>query len=323
MDIILFSFFTFIIVFSRYTSFNEEYMSLTNTLPVRGIMAVAIVLHHLAENNLGGKFFPLLIHLGYLIVAVFFFFSGYGLTFSYLKKGKSYLKGFWKKRILYLIVILFVFAFVYSIYYIVIDKFVFSPFLVDNCWYIYIQIVLYILFYISFILFGEKNIGLSLFLLFVLQILLTVILILLKFDSIWIISNFGFIAGCFLAYKKDCIDKVIKNYFFLLLFVSIILFGGFSLLPTVVNAYYISRFGSTVVFCVIVCLVMTKIRFKGKALNYLGSISLEIYLIHGLVMRILAHYIYNNILFSVLTIFISIAFAYALNFVDKSIKKLI
>ena len=55
---------------------SETYLSIDNTKKLRGILAIAIVLHHISEKTIAsGKLFPLMVHAGYLVVAVFFFSS--------------------------------------------------------------------------------------------------------------------------------------------------------------------------------------------------------------------------------------------------------
>lgn len=65
---------------------------------LKGVMAIAIVLHHLAQRTdiyLMHLFFE---DFGVIAVGCFFFISGYGLISSYETKGKAYLTGFILKR---------------------------------------------------------------------------------------------------------------------------------------------------------------------------------------------------------------------------------
>ena len=63
--------------------------------PLKGILAVLIVLHHLTYEIKSPLLQPF--HSwGAPIVSVFFFISGYGLMTSYKNKGKHYLSGFIK-----------------------------------------------------------------------------------------------------------------------------------------------------------------------------------------------------------------------------------
>lgn len=118
MDIILIIFAGVILISCRFKNEQGDYLNLAKCNCLRGIMAVAIVLHHMSEKTHGGIAFPQLQHIGYLIVAVFFFLSGYGLTVSYSKKGIAYFRGFWRKRIGYLAVVYLLVTALYWVYFI-------------------------------------------------------------------------------------------------------------------------------------------------------------------------------------------------------------
>lgn len=75
------------------------------TVPLRGLLAIGIVLHHLSLRLVEASPDCHWIWLqfsfwGAPIVAVFFFLSGYGLMVSLITKGQEYLDGFLKKRLL-------------------------------------------------------------------------------------------------------------------------------------------------------------------------------------------------------------------------------
>ena len=71
------------------------------TLPLRGVLAIGIVIHHISlrvVDAIPGDMwiFPQFQFWGAPIVAVFFFLSGYGLMVSLITKGENYLDGFLK-----------------------------------------------------------------------------------------------------------------------------------------------------------------------------------------------------------------------------------
>jgi peptidoglycan/LPS O-acetylase OafA/YrhL len=68
-----------------------------HTMPLRGILALSVVAMHV-QMYFHFQHPNLFYHTGAESVAVFFFISGYGLMKSYLRKGNSYLDGFLKKR---------------------------------------------------------------------------------------------------------------------------------------------------------------------------------------------------------------------------------
>lgn len=93
--------------------------SVEATLPLRGLLAVGIVLHHISQRV--GQAVPdvwglsQFEFLGAPIVAVFFFLSGYGLMKSLRVKGTSYLDGFLRKRMTKVLLPLLLCSLVYSV----------------------------------------------------------------------------------------------------------------------------------------------------------------------------------------------------------------
>lgn len=82
---------------------DNNYLSLHNTVALRGILALAVFICHLPSylglfaNTLFGR---MIVCLGSPAVGIFFFLSGYGLCQSFSKNGTTYIKTFWKHRIL-------------------------------------------------------------------------------------------------------------------------------------------------------------------------------------------------------------------------------
>ena len=79
-------------------AFFKEYLSKQNCGALKGLMAVMIVFHHTAQCTRGGELFHSFHHFGYLLVAEFFFISGYGLMRRYAG-SENYLKGYLHKRL--------------------------------------------------------------------------------------------------------------------------------------------------------------------------------------------------------------------------------
>ncbi|MDE6519953.1 MAG: hypothetical protein K2K91_05760 [Ruminococcus sp.] len=84
---------------------NDDYLSVRQTQAVNGYFIILVFLRHFWQYiEVPGKFDHLFdavnSGLGQMIVTTFMFYSGYGVTVSVLKKGKTYLKSFPKNRIL-------------------------------------------------------------------------------------------------------------------------------------------------------------------------------------------------------------------------------
>ena len=100
---------------------NEEYTSLKQTKMLQGIAALGIALHHMAQKTCapwhpsvytvhGLDFF---VPIGYMLVGLFLFCSGLGLYRS-LKSKPDYLKGFFRRRILPIIIAFYLSEFIYT-----------------------------------------------------------------------------------------------------------------------------------------------------------------------------------------------------------------
>ena len=102
-------------------AWNEEYTSLKQTKVLQGITALGIALHHMAQKTCApwhparytvhglDSFIPM----GYLFVGVFLFCSGLGLYKS-VRTKPDYLKGFFRRRVLPIVVAFYLSEFIYT-----------------------------------------------------------------------------------------------------------------------------------------------------------------------------------------------------------------
>lgn len=131
------------------------------TLPLRGVLAVAIMLYHACPHIIGD--YPLFNEFGgfwgAIVVSSFFFMSGYGLVFSYNKNGKAYLQGFFRHRFTVLLLPLIIVTMIFQAMRIWEGTFSMSEILfhlahgytlLPNSWYCYAIVLFYIIFYITF-----------------------------------------------------------------------------------------------------------------------------------------------------------------------------
>lgn len=98
--------------------FHEDYLSLDATKSLCGISALLIIFHHVSQESAFQDVTKELFFfndIGYMLVTIFFFCSGYGLTVSADKNGK-YLDGFARKRLPVVLVPFFVNCIVFAVY---------------------------------------------------------------------------------------------------------------------------------------------------------------------------------------------------------------
>lgn len=126
--------------------------SLAETQPIRGLLAISILLCHLCPHFKEDA--PLLVELSQTIaVPIFFMMSGYGLAYSYYHKGENYLKGFFRKRLLKLLLPLIIMAAIYQSWRVCYGTFETNSLLQNispNSWFINALVVWYLGFYICF-----------------------------------------------------------------------------------------------------------------------------------------------------------------------------
>lgn len=154
-----------------------DVLSRENMDCLKGIFAVCVLIHHLFQYS--GLFRRTILGLqllGSWSVAIFFFFSGYGLLVSYKKSGENYIKKFFKNKIIPFYTIICLLIVIYLVENIILGKvvttlqiiksFSFGGTIIGNGWYLQVQLLLYVLFYIItyYIKFKDKTISIYIYL---------------------------------------------------------------------------------------------------------------------------------------------------------------
>ena len=264
----------------------KEAFSLDNALVVRGFAAISVVLCHTG--------IPVFYRHGYLFVAIFYFFSGYGLMYGFLKK-KDYLKGFLKKRFLSLMIPYWVATLLYIAWFFILGhtfefkeillSFIF-PYLkggriVTVAWYVCTIAVFYLAFYIFFKFFSVKK-AICLISVFNIAYIIYCKEIVHVSSIVWYCSNLPFLLGILIAYKKEFVGKIIKDKYFILA-ITFVTTLSIALLYVKVSRTIMQQIASLSIVSLLV-LVMYRTHLKSKVLAFCGKISYEIYLCHYLIM---------------------------------------
>ena len=97
-------------IFLNKSNFFSDYIDRNQCDAIKGIFILLIFFSHISRHMVSSGFTSdssadqlflyISRHIGQWVVALFLFYSGYGVMESLKKKGESYLKGFPKKRIL-------------------------------------------------------------------------------------------------------------------------------------------------------------------------------------------------------------------------------
>lgn len=308
---------------------DVDYLSNKSTKSLKGLLALFIIFHHISQKITTGENFSNFEYMGRYIVSLFFFLSGYGLYFQYSKKA-TYMENFLKKRLVRIFIPFFIFIVIYVIYRATLGEVVNVDFflsfwkdhsnIIYNGWFINSIIVLYVIFYVSLVRKDSKIAEYKL-------VFLTLVYIFWKAyqnHGDWeYVSIMAFLLGVFWTKNRVSIDKLLeKNYFIFLVSFSILMyvFHYYEVIMKIIgitNKYvYYGIVGNicTMVFVVYFLLLTNKLNFSNKYLGFLGNISFEIYMIHGLVMHYLGKFFVssgvNDVLYTIVVLFVSIVSAY-------------
>ena len=274
----------FCLIGLRYSPFHEEYLSKNQTTMIKGIFAVIIFFSHslqyvqISSSFMDVSFQLILRMIGQLMVAVFFFYSGYGIYYSYMNK-KDYLNGFLFKRVGMTWFHFFVALCFYFVLNLVLGiEFSFKTHLLaltgwdtigNSNWFVFDILVLYILEFVVLKYFKYKKFG-SL----VLVSGLIVGLYILK-PSYWYNILLCFPFGIYYAAYKPKVDSFLKNKirYWIGFFLSFVLFlycgikGGLILYNV-----------ASCLFVWLVTMFTMKVQIGNKVLKWLGDYSFQIYI---------------------------------------------
>ena len=271
---------------------EEKILDKNSTTFARGIVILFIVFHHIVQHtNITNSMLNYLSLIGYLCVGVFLFLSGYGNYLSYknnegnaerwiLKRILRVYIEFWSIWIIDLAVVYFINGDSYGIASILNQGLSMTlPYWIN--WYLKIQVLVYILFYISFKLFKNRNSEILL----IMTILFCGLMILLKYDSYWwnTIICFG-VGNLFAKYKNLIVSGLQKINKWIALTSSILVFAIAFIIGCKINYFTVI---SSVVFCITITVILYYYEFQSKIINFIGNISLEIYLWHLVLLKLL------------------------------------
>ena len=293
----------------RFSHFHEDYCDIVPTTAIKGIFAVVILASHLwgyihlqpTFDNL--LFCHILLGLGQSMVALYFFYSGYGICES-LKCKEGYADRFFKNRFLKTLLHfdLAVLLFVIASFFLKIDFFSQKPYTLSNylfCWigwksvgdsnwFMFVILALYL---ISFLAMKVRGGWMAA------KILIPTVLlwVFLSFthpeDKWWYDTLATFPLGMLYSQLKPGIDRYLrKPYIWWMTF--------FGLTAAYFLAHHflgIDKWGLVnCLFCLIVVLSTMKVHFGNPVLRWLGLNAFAIYILQRLPMNILSGFGLNQ-----------------------------
>lgn len=318
------------ISFKRFNPLSKE-----NSSNLKGLLCILIFYNHFTGWFVDkGIIFYVLFHIGSFVVGVFFFLSSYGLIKAYpgnvkfsflLKRFVKILVPYWLCEILYSVISS---AFDIQIKCEVNFRNIFLSLLpikeiVENSWFVGAILVAYAMFFI-----GKKILPKIALSLKVAILMLIFSAVFYKHLDYWT-TFFAFPLGLFFGEKEDKISSLSAGKRIAVIAASAILcaaatvpkFYGFSIGS---NLYMnVSDFLTSSLFAVFVYFVMSFVKIGNPVLSFFGKISYEVYLIHGIAIRIAAEIfgIQNSIPFFFLSFAVFVLLSYIVSTLSSVIIK--
>ena len=360
--------------YAKKGEWNDEFMSLRQTKAFQGFTALCIMFHHLGQKTCadwldkkyivpGLEFF---VPIGYCFVGIFLFCSGYGLYKSHVTKPDYPGKGFFKHRILPIIVIYYITGFIYLL----VRLFVVHEKMTDKLqilwyatglqlsnpygWYVCVVPFFYLCFYFAYRYCKKDRAALLIVVIF--TFLYTLLGTFINHNDWWMRGEWWYncihlfwIGLLFATYEEKIVGHIKRHFrlYLILTFVLIFVFYIASLFAQAIFGYYgemmhapdtvlrrwiclISQILTSTAFVAFVFILQLKLRIGNKLLAFMGTMTLEFYLIHGLFIELFCYtfddgdakplyYIKSNVLLTLVTIALAIPAALLLRQINRKI----
>ena len=201
--------------------YYKYYLEKGQSSAIKGIFILIVFLRHIypyivssgyAMNGILDRFFLIIdMHIGQLLVALFLFYSGYGVTESIKKKGKPYIHSFPKRRLLTTIlnfdiaVLFFLFTNILlgnkmSCNNIILSFLCWES-IGNSNWYIFVILLCYLFTYVSYLINSRHFLAISI----IISIIAVLILFYFK-PSYWYDTLLCYSAGMYWSAYKERID---------------------------------------------------------------------------------------------------------------------
>lgn len=293
------------------STFSKE---VTNGL--KGLLALVIMGSHLFYV-IDFPLFWFCNKVGTTAVSLFLFISGYGLTLSLLKSPQSYLQGFFRKRFWKVLKPMLIATILYQLL-LYLDSGSFSANILSdlafkghtplpNAWFIFALLYCYISFYIAFSL--KVNRPGSIIIILIATVLFILYTLHFHFERAWWVTLPSFVTAVGFACYRNHLYPIIMRWWVMLLMI----FGVVAIVLSEVELLLLLS------YCFIPLVVVALLGYirlpwgKLRSVQFLGSISYEIYLLHGIFIQLLRgrHIsISSDLLYSIVVITLSILSAY-------------
>lgn len=273
----------------------------TNLL--KAILPFFILFHH-ANGEVLIDFIPA----GKFVVAVFFCISGYGKETKFIQTGHLSTRDLcYRQKSLFLPTIVPILFYSLVLFYMQKDVVgIFHEHFTDvsmplpNSWFIVVLALLYCLFFIT-CKFTRKQNG-RVLVLSALVLILNLVFFFFFREQTWLYaSNFAFVVGVVLKMKENSVKQLIQHKVAKVI-LPLSLIASYLLIP--VRPFAIINI-SLYALVVLLMTYLVPINKTGPVLRYLGRISYEIYLCHGIIIMLFSKCMFSSYALYIIAVIIS------------------
>lgn len=287
--------------------YNPKYLSKEQCNAVKGFFIVLVFFSHINQYIFKSGFDPLtfgdIIYfrltkaIGQLMVTMFLFISGYGIMESYKKKGIAYIKTMPQRRILTTLlnfdvaVICFVVLNLLLGKTLSLKKVILSLIAWDSVgnsnWYIFCILLCYCLAFLILHFYNKQNTHNKdnyIYLLIPLFILSIAIIIVLSYfkQPWWYNTMLCFPFGMLYSCVKKRIEYILQRHYYRCFFLLFLLFIIVRYIPFSLKGLTYNT--ESIFFVMIIVLIMMKIKFNNKYLQWMGQRLFPLYIYQRLIM---------------------------------------
>lgn len=316
--------------------FNREgYISKSQTKCFEGFFVILVVLNHFNNDYIvPGVYDKAYIafhdHMGQAIVAMFLFYSGYGMMTGIKRNGRNYIKTI-PIRFINLLIQFDIAVIIYIVWRAINGTtFTLSHYLLsltgwlsvgNSNWFIFLTLVLYICLFAAFVplLLTDKNANLhlyaSLFIFSALTFVYIVIMSCVGKESYWYDTAICFPAGAWFCVFKSKIEDIFMHSGTRYLVLLMLLVSAYTIFAVLKNSRFLYYEIWMLLFVSLFVVLSMKVSIKSTVLSFFGDHIFSIYILQRLPMmafssmKILAEHQYATlILVFTVTIVLSIVF---------------
>lgn len=286
-------------------NFNQEYCSIEQTNVVKGIFVLLVLLRHGSQYlNLKGKldtpYITMDNHLNQMIVAMFLFYSGFGMMKSIMKKRYSYIKTLPVKRFLIVVLnfdlavaLFWIMNICLKIHYdwkTILFSFTGWLSIGNSNWYMFAIFVLYILLFISFYFLRWFDKDVALYVGMVIFSILSIVFVYWEIrvgQPTWFYNTVILFAlgGWFALFQTRIENIIMKNdsvYIVSGAILAMLYWASFKNRWNGIEAYSIWA----IIFTLSVVMITMKVNIKSNALEWLGRKVFSVYILQRIPMII-------------------------------------